>query len=355
MNQISSDKTPVNFFGLRSLINSRYTNFQKISCTYYGGVISAYDQILKRNVHIRIIENATNCNDSIKGDLNEISLLKHYQHENILQLYDIEFYKQNKEITMYIITEPMDTNLESIIRSPQVITNDHIQFIIYQAIRALFYIHSSGVIVGNLCPRVIEINANCEVKICNFRLAFGNNKIFWAENHVYRVNKLFLAPEYFCGANYITTKSDIWSIGCIMATLLRRQPLFDSESYLRLIASILEVLGSQEEDDFFFLSNQANEYIKNLPKTKKILWNEIFQGADPAALNFLDKMLVFNPLKRWCAEKLLKHKYLETLYDPEYDDIAAKSFLFDYHEETDRKNLKKKLYRLIENHCIWVN
>lgn len=61
---------------------------------------------------------------------------------------------------------------------------------------------------------------------------------------------------------------------------------------------------------------QARNYIKSLPPTKKKDFSTVFRGANPLAIDLLEKMLELDAEKRITAEQALAHPYLEKYADP---------------------------------------
>ena len=63
-------------------------------------------------------------------------LLQHFAHENVLALRDIMLPSEgsiDKWKDVYLVTELMDTDLHYIIHSKQTLSDDHIQYFVYQA------------------------------------------------------------------------------------------------------------------------------------------------------------------------------------------------------------------------------
>ena len=56
---------------------------------------------------------------------------------------------------------------------------------------------------------------------------------------------------------------------------------------------------------------QANEYIRSLEKKPGRNLESLYPAADPAAIQLLKKMLMFNPAKRCTAEEALDHDFLK--------------------------------------------
>jgi mitogen-activated protein kinase 1/3 len=64
----------------------------------------------------------------------------------------------------------METDMHRVIRT-QDLSDDHCQYFIYQTLRALKALHSADVIHRDLKPSNLLLNANCDLKVCDFGLA----------------------------------------------------------------------------------------------------------------------------------------------------------------------------------------
>lgn len=62
--------------------------------------------------------------------------------------------------------------------------------------------------------------------------------------------------------------------------------------------------------------SQARNYIKSLKVMKKRDFKDVFRGANPLAIDLLEKMLELDADKRITAEQALAHQYLEKYSDP---------------------------------------
>jgi len=91
------------------------------------------------------------------------------------------------------------------IRSGQPLSDAHFQSFIYQTLCGLKYIHSADVLHRDLKPGNLLVNADCELKICDFGLARGFNQAqkqgFMTE---YVATRWYRAPEIMLSfANYV--------------------------------------------------------------------------------------------------------------------------------------------------------
>ena len=65
----------------------------------------------------------------------------------------------------------------------------------------------------------------------------------------------------------------------------------------------------------FISSEKARRYIRSLPKSPRVDFGKVYPDAEPAAIDLIDKMLVFDPQRRITVEEALAHPYLASLHD----------------------------------------
>lgn len=59
----------------------------------------------------------------------------------------------------------------------------------------------------------------------------------------YVVTRWYRAPELLLNTSEYTAAIDIWSVGCILMEILRREPLFPGKDYVQQLGLITEVLN----------------------------------------------------------------------------------------------------------------
>jgi len=105
----------------------------------------------------------------------------------------------------------MECDLAAIIRSGQPLTDAHFQSFIYQILCGLKYIHSANVLHRDLKPGNLLVNADCELKICDFGLARGfsvdpeENAGYMTE---YVATRWYRAPEIMLSFQSYTKASE---------------------------------------------------------------------------------------------------------------------------------------------------
>ena len=219
----------------------------------------------------------------------------------------------------------MECDLDRIVSSSQPLTDAHIQYFVYQILRGLLYIHSANVLHRDLKPSNLLVNSNCDLAICDFGLARGVVDDETLTEYV--VTRWYRAPELLTEAQYYGPAVDVWSVGCILAELLGRRPLFQGKDYMHQLQVIINILGSPSDESLAFVTNSmAKKAIKELPNRPKQPFQEIFRDSNPSAVDLLERMLVFDPRERCTVKEALKHPYFKALHDANEEPESKEKF-----------------------------
>ncbi|KAJ8402573.1 hypothetical protein AAFF_G00366560 [Aldrovandia affinis] len=328
-------------------VGPRYVDLLYIGEGAYGMVCSAHDNVNKVRVAIKKIspfEHQTYCQRTLR----EIKILLRFRHENIIGINDILRARHIDNMRdVYIVQDLMETDLYKLLKTQQ-LSNDHICYFLYQILRGLKYIHSANVLHRDLKPSNLLINTTCDLKICDFGLARiadpeHDHTGFLTE---YVATRWYRAPEIMLNSKGYTKSIDIWSVGCILAEMLSNRPIFPGKHYLDQLNHILGILGSPSQEDLNCIINtKARNYLQALPQKLKNSWKTLYPNADSKALDLLDRMLTFNPIKRITVEEALAHPYLEQYYDPTDEPVAEEPFTFDMElDDLPKEKLKELIY-----------
>jgi mitogen-activated protein kinase 1/3 len=188
----------------------RYKPGEIIGVGAYGIIISAVDT--QNNNQVVAIKKLKRISDIIdlKRIAREILIMKYCQHENIIPLFDVIIHlnkdqNNNRTVDVYIVMEKMDSDLQKIIASKQELSDEHYQFILYQMLRALYFLHSANIIHRDFKPSNVLINEDCTVKLCDFGMSRGIKE----ENALlteYVVTRYYRAPEVMLSSHHYTKK-----------------------------------------------------------------------------------------------------------------------------------------------------
>lgn len=263
--------------------------------------------------------------------LREVLLTMQMEHENVIDVKDLMTSPScdgSGGTDLYVVTTLMDTDLHRVIRSQQPLSDQHVQFFLYQTLRALKYIHSAGVLHRDLKPSNLLVNENCDLRITDFGLA--RSVTHGAEKGrrgltEYVVTRWYRAPELVLGTDTYAKAIDMWSVGCILAEMINRKPLFPGEHHVDQLDRIITVLGSPSEGECDHLPPKAAEHVLAQRSRPGLAWSEVVPGASPDALDLIARLLVFDPARRCTVEEALAHPYLAQFHDPDNEPAAPRA------------------------------
>ncbi|KAM9344352.1 mitogen-activated protein kinase 14A isoform 1-T1 [Pholidichthys leucotaenia] len=328
-------------------VPERYRDLSPVGSGAYGTVCSADDMKTGSKVAVKKLSRPFQSVVHAKRTYRELRLLKHMKHENVIGLLDVftpdTSLKSFSDV--YHVTHLMGADLNNIVKC-QKLTDDHVQFLIYQILRGLKYIHSAGIIHRDLKPSNLAVNEDCELRILDFGLARHTDD----EMTGYVATRWYRAPEIMLNWMHYNMTVDIWSVGCIMAELLTSKTLFPGTDHIDQLNLIMKLVGKPEPALLKKMSSEsARSYINSLPHMPKRDFASVFIGANPLAVDLLEKMLVLDADKRITAEEALAHPYFSQYHDPD-DEPEAEPYdqSFESHD-LQIEEWKRLTYELVCN------
>lgn len=263
---------------------------------------------------------------------------------------------------LYIVTEVMHDNLNNIIRA-QRLQSDDIRYIIFQIANALNYLHTCGIVHGDLKPSDIGINKDMSIKLIDLNAE-------QPKETDYVLTKWYRAPELLFAWKPATERVDLWSLGCIMAeflcgriifagrdrklTIYKINPItfisinFSMFSDLQQLKLILELLGTPSKEFFnpschFCILTQnlmtGEKYVRSLPYFRKKSFKRAFDECnEDDTLDFLERLLILEPMERNDIKEALKHPYFKKYPQDDIDNVPKMPFEEIYNDGNSDAN-----------------
>ncbi|NXT87816.1 MK11 kinase, partial [Anhinga rufa] len=146
---------------------------------------SAYDTKTRQKVAVKKLSRPFQSLIHARRTYRELRLLKHMKHENVcFFVFCSLFY-----FPRYLVTNLMGADLNNIVKC-QKLTDDHIQFLIYQLLRGLKVLAECSSF-RDLKPSNLAVNEDCELRILDFGLARQTDD----EMTGYVATRWYRAPE----------------------------------------------------------------------------------------------------------------------------------------------------------------
>uniref|UniRef100_A0A674PQ62 mitogen-activated protein kinase n=1 Tax=Takifugu rubripes TaxID=31033 RepID=A0A674PQ62_TAKRU len=289
-------------------VPERYQNLSPVGSGAYGSVCSADDIKTGLKIAVKKLSRPFQSIIHAKRTYRELRLLKHMKHENVIGLLDVFTPATSlKEFNdVYLVTHLMGADLNNIVKC-QKLTDDHVQFLIYQILRGLKYIHSADIIHRDLKPGNLAVNEDCELKILDFGLARHTDD----EMTGYVATRWYRAPEIMLNWMHYNMTVDIWSVGCIMAELLTGRTLFPGTDHINQLQQIMRLTGTPPAS-----------LISRMPSHEVSRNCSLYTGCQSQTVDLLEKMLVLDTDKRITAAEALAHPYFTQYHDPDDEPVA---------------------------------
>ncbi|CAF1258942.1 unnamed protein product, partial [Adineta ricciae] len=215
--------------------------------------------------------------------LHEYTLVSSIRHNSIIRVF--QFIETNS--FSIIISELISGGrLFDYLCSQTLIIEQKIAKYIRQLLDGLNYLHHSKIVHLDIQPENILINTEYDqIKLCDFGDAIRLSNMRYAHRTLGNIE--FAAPELVSGNIPVHFKTDIWSVGAILYTLLSGLSPFLDETDEQTCANILNVDFNFPERLFPCVSRSAIDLIERIfvrepndrPSASDCLMNEWFHRA----------------------------------------------------------------------------
>jgi mitogen-activated protein kinase 1/3 len=389
-------------------ITSRYKFVRYLGHGSYGHVCEAKCLKTGQRVAIKKVPKIFNNEVDAKRLLRELRILRALRnHEAIIDVVNIipppDIMNFN---VISIVFEFVDTDMSKLIASDQFFTTLHVQYMIYQMLLGIKYMHSAKIAHRDLKPANILVNEDCSLKICDFGLARGTMENFNEpapksraflpeakeddEKHVKRKKgkprqltrhvdtRWYRAPEVILlqQERELLPAVDMWAVGCIFYELLQmlkgtcrnphdRKPMFPGTSCFPLSAKdpytyndrndqlnvIFDVIGTPTRSEIRNIKNvKAQKYLSNLPRRQAIDFRKQLPGCSANALDMLRGLLRFDCQTRLTVDQALAHPFLRAVRDVEAE-VRHKQIKFEFEDIPLKMRTIKEL--IIDEIMVW--
>lgn len=211
----------------------------------------------------------------------EIRLHKAVAHTHLVKLYS---YFEDPNFVYIVLELCRKRSLMELHKRRKAITEPESRYFIHQLLLGCLYLHDNKIIHRDLKLGNVFLNDNMEVKIGDFGLA---TKVDYDGERKRTLcgTPNYIAPEVL-GKKGHSYEVDVWSLGCILYTLLVGKPPFETQTLKDTYSRI-----------------KKNEY-------------HIPSRIGPLARNLIQRLLQHDPLKRPSVAEILKDDFMTMGYLP---------------------------------------
>jgi protein kinase len=197
------------------------------------------------------------------------------------------------------------------------LTETKIQSITKQIFQGLAYLHAKGFVHRDIKPENLLIRGDT-CKVADFGLAREVSSQYDFTEYV--STRWYRAPEVLLRSPRYGTPIDLFAVGCIIAELYCRLPLFSGDSETDQLYQMIQVLGIPDEEtwpegvrlsekagySFAAFADELAVETKSIPPTPL---EDKVRTASPRAIRLMKDLLDWNPEERPSANQALQNEY----------------------------------------------
>ena len=284
----------------------RYTKVAKLGEGTYGIVYQAIDTTTQQIVAMKVTKFAED--DGIPvSTLREMSILKSLSHPNIISLRDV--ITEPGQITM--VLDCMHTDLRRFIHMKKGKGIDPALLCSYafQLVCGVFVLHTHRVMHRDLKPDNVLLDKEGLVKISDFGLS-RYITLPIGQHSMNVVTLWYRAPELLFGSRYYDLSVDVWSLGLVIAEMVKGEVLFGGDSDIDQLNRIFRVLGTPSVERLPGIQELIDAKVA-FEQSDGVPLGEYLGCDDVMLVDLIARMLTYDPKKRITAHEALQHPYFE--------------------------------------------
>ncbi|NIM93858.1 MAG: protein kinase [Anaerolineales bacterium] len=213
-----------------NLLQERYRIQAEIGSGGAGSIYRAHDQLLDRDVAVKVLSNPDLDEESGNRLIREAQAAAKLNHPNIVLVHDAGFHDEMPFIVMELVES--GSNLRG-----KAFALDETIEIALQICDALEHAHSHNIVHRDLKPENILITQDGTIKLTDFGLARSIASRLTREG-TFEGTIYYMAPEQALG-EAVDHRTDFYSLGCILYELTTGHLPFSADEALQVITQHL--------------------------------------------------------------------------------------------------------------------
>lgn len=222
---------------------------------------------------------------------------------------------------IFIVMPFIEHDLKTLLADmPHAFLQSEVKTIMKQLLSAVDHCHKNWILHRDLKTSNLLMNNRGQIKVADFGLARKFGDPLGPMTQLV-VTLWYRAPELLLGQKEYNTAVDMWSVGCIFAELIQRDPLFPGRGEIDQLNKIFTLLGKPNDDTWPGFSKLPNARSINPVGPTFSALRQKFKHLTSEGHYLMSALLCYDPERRVSAEEAGKHQYFLEQPLPKHPDL----------------------------------